>query len=347
MRKGERTLALSERKERILGLLTDAYIRTGEPVGSKWLMEQMDNAVSSATIRNEMAELAALGYLEQPHASAGRVPTPKAFRLYIDKLMKPVSPSEALCRDIDDALEQAGSPDELIETASGLLAQETGCAAITTSPTENHATIRRLEVIPMSPYAVSLLLMTGFGMLHHRVCRLFDPVPRAVCERLTATLCAEFVGKTTADVTLPKMQRLLVSLGDEGFSCMPVLTALYELTQESERAEVLLKGQLNLLRNPAYAPERAHSLIDFLAQRAQLSRLLAAHPGGMRVVFGSEAGSPELAGSSLIVTRYVPKGGDGAIGLIGPQRMNYATVIPTLAYTARAVEHIFDQFLKE
>ena len=340
-------MALSERKERILGLLTDAYIRTGEPVGSKWLMEQMDNAVSSATIRNEMAELALLGYLEQPHASAGRVPTAKAFRLYIDKLMTPVTPSETLCREIDDALEQAANPDELMETASALLAQETGCAAITTSPTESRATIRRLEVIPMSPYAVSLLLMTGFGVLHHRVCRLFDPIPRGVCEQLTATLCAEFVGKTTADVTLPKMQRLLVSLGDEGFSCMPVLTALYELTQESERAEVLLKGQLNLLRNPAYAPERAHSLIDFLTQRAQLAHLLAAHPGGMRVVFGSEAGRPELAGSSLIVTRYVPRGGDGAIGLIGPQRMNYATAIPTLAYTARAVEHIFDQFMKE
>ena len=339
-------MALSERKERILGLLTDAYIRTGEPVGSKWLMEQMDNAVSSATIRNEMAELAALGYLEQPHASAGRVPTPKAFRLYIDKLMTPVKPSETLCREIDDALEQAGSPDELMETASGILTRETGCAALTTSPVESRATIRRLEVIPMSPYAVSLLLMTGFGVLHHRVCRLFDPVSREVCEQLTATLCTEFVGKTTADVTLPKMQRLLVSLGDEGFSCMPVLTALYELTQESERAEVLLKGQLNLLRNPAYAPERAHSLIDFLAERAQLARLLASHPGGMQVVIGSEANRPELAGSSLIVTRYVPRG-DGAIGLIGPQRMNYATAIPTLAYTARAMEHIFEQLLKE
>lgn len=339
-------MALSERKEHILGLLTDAYIRTGEPVGSKWLMEQMDNAVSSATIRNEMAELSALGYLEQPHASAGRVPTAKAFRLYIDKLMTPVKPSEALCREIDDALEQAGSPDELMETASGILTRETGCASLTTSPVESRAVIRRLEVIPMSPYAVALLLMTGFGVLHHRVCRLFDPVSKEACEQLTATLCTAFVGKTTADVTLPKMQRLLVSLGDEGFSCMPVLTTLYELTQESEQAEVLLKGQLNLLRNPAFAPERAHSLIDFLARRAELSRLLAAHPGGMRVVFGSEAGSPELAGSSLIVTRYVPRG-DGAIGLIGPQRMNYATAIPTLAYTARAMEHIFDQLLKE
>ncbi len=339
-------MALSERKERILGLLTDAYIRTGEPVGSKWLMEQMDNAVSSATIRNEMAELCLLGYLEQPHASAGRVPTAKAFRLYIDKLMKPESPSESLCREIDDALDRAGGPDELIDTAAQLLTRETGCAAITTSPVESRVAIRRLEVIPMSPFAVSLLLMTGFGVLHHRVCRLFEPVSGELCERLTTILCDEFVGKATADVTLPKMQRLLVSLGDEGFSCMPVLTALYELTQESERAQVLLSGQLNLLRNPAYAPERAHRLMDFLAQRTQLARLLAAHPGGMRVVLGSEAGSPELSGSSLIVTRYVPKG-DGAIGLIGPQRMNYATAIPILAYTARAMEHIFDQFLKE
>ena len=128
-------MELGERKQKILAAIIDAYIQTGEPVGSKALVEMLDNAVSSATIRNDMADLAAAGYLEQPHTSAGRIPTARAFRLYIDSLMRRQTLSEKRRREIEDMLAgAAGDPERLIEVASQALAAVTGCAAVTTTP---------------------------------------------------------------------------------------------------------------------------------------------------------------------------------------------------------------------
>lgn len=126
---------LGERKQKILTAIIEAYIQSGEPVGSKTVVEKLDNAVSSATIRNEMAELSSMGFLEQPHTSAGRIPTAQAFRLYIDKLMKRRRLAEEAQRELDELLKSSASdPERLIEEASQALAATTGCAAVTTTP---------------------------------------------------------------------------------------------------------------------------------------------------------------------------------------------------------------------
>ena len=121
----------------------------------------------------------------------------------------------------------------------------------------------------------------------------------------------------------------------------------YELAQAAAASEVLLDGQLNLLSHPDFAPERVHSLLGFLSEQSELAHLLTRDPGGLRVVFGSEGPRPELIGSSLIVTRYTPAGSDGVMGLIGPQRMDYAVAIPTLEYVADTVQKLFEQFIQE
>ena len=338
---------LGERKEKILTALTEAYIQTGEPVGSKWLVERLDNAVSSATIRNEMAELCALGYLEQPHTSAGRVPTAKAFRLYVDKLMQPRPLTEEVRGEIDEELSRAADPDELMRDASQLLVRETGCAAVTTTPVEPSATLRRVEIMWLTSRSAAILLMTGSGLLRSRVCRLMAPVSPETLASLAAELTRVFVGRELSEIGLPRVQSLLTSLGEEGLLCAPILTAFYELAQAAAASEVLLDGQLNLINHPDFAPERAHSLLGFLSEHAQLAHLLALHSGGLRVVFGSEGRRPELIGSSLIVTRYTPPGSDGVMGLIGPQRMDYAAAIPTLTYVADTVQRLFEQFTQE
>ncbi|MBR3290239.1 MAG: heat-inducible transcription repressor HrcA [Clostridia bacterium] len=338
---------LGERKEKILTALTEAYIRTGEPVGSKWLVERLDHAVSSATIRNEMAELDAMGYLEQPHTSAGRIPTAKAFRLYVDKLMQPRPLSAETRGEIDEELSRAADPDELMHDASQVLVRETGCAAVTTTPVEPSAVLRRVEILLMSARSAAIVLMTGSGVLRSRVCRLMAPVSPETLRTLSQMLTRTFVGRELTEIGLPRVQSLLTSLGEEGLLCVPVLTAFYELAQAAAASEVLLDGQLNLLRNPDFAPERVHSLLGFLSEQSQLSHLLALHSGGLRVMFGSEGRRPELIGSSLIVTRYTPPGSDGVMGLIGPQRMDYAAAIPTLTYVADTVQRLFEQFTKE
>ena len=340
-------LVMTPRKEQILTALIEEYIRTGEPVGSKWLMDKMGNTVSSATIRNEMAELTVMGYLDQPHTSAGRVPTPQAFRLYIDKLMKKRRLSEAARREIDDRLERATDPDMLMEEASQILAEDTGCAAVTTTPQEQQMMVRRVEVMIVSPHVVAMMLMTGSGVLRSRVCRL----PLApTTEQLTTAVGLRnrgFVGRPLQAVTLPAIQNLLLQLGEDALVCAPLLTAFHELAQTCAEAEVRMKGQLNLLRNPDYHPEIARSLLGFLTEQNQLVRMLAGHDGGLRVVLGNESLQPELMGSSIIVTRYAPHNISGSIGLIGPLRMDYATAIAELEYITQSVERILAQLIEE
>ena len=338
---------LGERKQKILTAIIEAYIQSGEPVGSKTVVEKLDNAVSSATIRNEMAELSSMGFLEQPHTSAGRIPTAQAFRLYIDKLMKRRRLAEEAQRELDELLKSSASdPERLIEEASQALAATTGCAAVTTTPDQQSASIRRIEVMRVSPRSAALLLMTNVGVLRSRMCRFDFDVDGELLQKLSNALTDAFIGLPLTGVGLPQVQGLLVSLGEYGLICAPALTAFYELVQEAAEADVMLSGQLNLLRHPDYQLERARSLLDFLARRELLADMLTAHPGGLRVVLGNESHRPELDGSSIIVTRYLlGDGADGSIGIIGPLRMDYAAAIPRLEYIAKAVGPLLTELM--
>lgn len=316
-------------------------------MGSKAVVEKLDNAVSSATIRNEMAELSSMGFLEQPHTSAGRIPTAQAFRLYIDKLMKRRRLAEEAQRELDELLKSSASdPERLIEEASQALAATTGCAAVTTTPDQQSASIRRIEVMRVSPRSAALLLMTNVGVLRSRMCRFDFDVDGELLQKLSNALTDAFIGLPLTGVGLPQVQGLLVSLGEYGLICAPALTAFYELVQEAAEADVMLSGQLNLLRHPDYQLERARSLLDFLARRELLADMLTAHPGGLRVVLGNESHRPELDGSSIIVTRYLlGDGADGSIGIIGPLRMDYAAAIPRLEYIAKAVGRLLTELM--
>ena len=343
-------MELGERKLKILAAIIESYIRTGEPVGSKALTAALDNTVSSATIRNEMAELSNLGYLDQPHTSAGRVPTAAAFRLYIDHLMPRHPLSEKAKKNIDEALAvSSGDPDKLIGEASQALAAATGCAAVTTTPSLQSSNVRRIEVLRVSPRAAALLLMTGAGALRSHICRFDFDVDDRVMEQLSRALSDNFTGAALTDIGLPQVQRLMVELGENGLLCAPALTGFYELVQESAEADVLLTGQLNLLRHPDYELTRARELLGFLSRREQLLNMLSASPAGLHVVLGSESPRPELEGSSIILTQYTlgapSQPSAGSIGLIGPLRMNYSEAIPRLEYFAEAVGRLLSELL--
>lgn len=198
----------------------------------------------------------------------------------------------------------------------------------------------------MSPRSAALLLMTNVGVLRSRMCRFDFDVDGELLQKLSNALTDAFIGLPLTGVGLPQVQGLLVSLGEYGLICAPALTAFYELVQEAAEADVMLSGQLNLLRHPDYQLERARSLLDFLARRELLADMLTAHPGGLRVVLGNESHRPELDGSSIIVTRYLlGDGADGSIGIIGPLRMDYAAAIPRLEYIAKAVGRLLTELM--
>lgn len=342
-------MELGERKQRILAAIIDEYIRTGEPVGSKVVVEHLNQAVSSATVRNDMADLAALGYLDQPHTSAGRVPTAPAFRLYIDHLMHRKPLAEKSRQSIDHMLEGAASdPERLIEGASKALAEATGCAAVSTSPYEQEACIRRIEVMPMEGRSLALLLMTGSGTLRSRVCRTPHRLDTDGIRLIARALNDHFLGQPVSSIGLADVQGLLWSLGEYSLIAAPVLTGFYELVQEAAAADILLTGQLNLLQHPDYGLTHAKELLHFLGRRDLVADMLTAFPGGLKVVLGNESDRPELVGSSIIVTRYtLGDGSTGAIGLIGPLRMDYASAIPRLEYFANSVGRLLTELLDE
>ena len=336
-------MQLGERKQRIVAAVVDAYIRTGEPIGSKLLAEMLDHAVSSATIRNEMAELAAAGYLAQPHTSAGRIPTAPAFRLYLDQLLARCTLSEDNKRAIDEELFSASAdPERLLRCASDLLADATGVAAAVASTERHSACVRRVEILPTGTQSAAVLLMTDTGALHSRVCRLDCSYDAAVAEQFATCLNREFGGCVLAEVSVASVQALLSRL-DGGLSHLPLLIAFAELVQEAGEGEVQLSGQLNLLHHPDYPMDRARSLLTFLSQRELLAGMLAARPNGLRVVLGSESSRRELDGSSIIVTRYGSDGSGGSLCLIGPVRMDYAQAIPRLQYVAQTVSRLLAQ----
>ncbi len=341
-------MELGARKQQIVSAIVDAYIRTGEPIGSKALVAALDQAVSSATIRNDMADLAAAGFLAQPHTSAGRIPTAKAFRFYLDRLLAYRPLSDTSKQEIDEVLGAvAGDPEKVIAAASELLAQETGVAAVAATPDQTMTCIRRIELIAVGERSAAILLMTDNGNLHSRVCRLDTGCEAAVLSQIAALLNAEFAGETLSAIGMAEAQRLFVKLGGFGLAYAPLTTAFLELVSESAEADIRLSGQLNLLQHPGYPAERARSLLGLLARREWLNGLLTAHPEGLRVVLGSESASPELDGSCIIVTRYaLGEQENGALGLIGPVRMDYAQAIPRLQYVAQSVGRLLTELLK-
>ena len=329
----------TERKQKIVAAVVDAYIRTGEPVGSKLLADMLNNAVSSATIRNDMAELVAAGYLAQPHTSAGRVPTAAAFRLYVDGLR--CSLAEEVERAIDEELfSVSGDPERLLGRASEWLADATGMAAAVATPDRKESCVRRVELLLTGAHSAAVLLMTDSGALRSRVCRLESGCEAEELQRLAERLNGEFAGKPLSDIGVAPVQALL---GESGLRLLPVLTAFLELVQEAATAEVRLSGQLNLLQHPDIPMDRARSLLTFLSHREQLVGMLAAHPGGLRVVLGSESARSELEGSSIIVTRYGGDHSGGSLCLIGPMRMDYAQVIPRLQHVAHTVSVLLNK----
>lgn len=342
-------MELGARKQQIVSAIVAAYIRTGEPIGSKALVEALEQPVSSATIRNDMAELAAAGFLEQPHTSAGRIPTAKAFRLYIDRLMSCRPLSEKNKQEVDDVLSSAaGDPERLMTEASEFLAQSTGVAAVAAAPDQQEACIRRVEVLSADARTAAVLLMTDNGGVRSRVCRLNVECEAEVLARLAESLNREFGRHPLSAVTAAKVQALFVNLGTCALAYAPVITAFVDLVSDMAESEVRLSGEWNLLQHPDYPVDRVRSLIGFLSQREILTRMLTAHPKGIRVVLGSESTRPELDGSCIIMTRC--SFGDnrhGSLGLIGPVRMDYAKAIPQLQYVAQSVGRLLSRLIEE
>jgi heat-inducible transcriptional repressor len=340
-------LELSERKRKILAAVVELYIATGEPVGSKSLCDTLDFQVSSATVRNEMSELSAMGLLEQPHTSAGRVPSQKGYRVYVDSLMKrrPISQEEKQYLD-SMILPSAYDPEKLLEGVAKVLASMTKYAAVSTTPSGEDGVIRAIQLVQTSRRTAMVILMTSAGTMKSRVFHCdFDLTPE-ILRVFFRLLNEKLAGKPVISVTPAYMQILAASLGDMAMMMSSALMAVAEAARDSARSDVCLNGEVNLLIYPEFGQDEIRRIVDFLSRPADLCRLLSQGNQSLKVLIGLESNRPELQDSSVIVSRYSIGNRDaGAIAVIGPTRMDYAKIITNMEYLSGSVGRMLTELM--
>jgi len=339
---------LTQRRKAILAAIVEQYIRTGEPVGSKSLLETLPLPLSSATVRNEMAELSALGLLEQPHTSAGRIPSHAGYRYYVDHLMGQQALDEAIRRKIERAVSGASDdPERLLAKAGEVLAGLTNCAAVSaTSPGET-AVIRRVETVAVGLRTAMLVLLTSTGVLKSKICRLDSEITPALLESFYNVTASMLVGRPLCDVNISTMQTLAASAGENAFAMLPLMAGAAELAREASLCDVRLEGQQNLL-SYRELEENAYELMEFLRRGEPLfSMLTARSKGSVKLFIGKENQYKQLHQSSVILANYsVNDQEGGSIGVIGPTRLDYAKLIPSVKYLTDLVGRILTSALE-
>ena len=327
--------ALEGRAAKILGAIVDAYIITGEPIGSKALAQNPEIGVSPASIRNTMAALEQDGYLDHPHTSAGRVPTYKGFRYYIENLMSLEPPNPETLSEIDARLNDEMSDEAIIENASTALAEITKCAAITTNHVSKFSVITKVDVVPAGRRMYVLLMITSNGTIKNKVCRMeFDMTNEQMAD-FTRFLNEHLRGVDPESMSEDYVNGLTAALSGYMLSLAPLLHAVYELSEEMLRDSVEVRGEANLLACRELPPE---DVIKFIEQKAELSGLLESAFSGINIRFGEEYDTIAISNSTLVSASYYKDGKPaGALGIIGPMRLDYRKVIPYIEYLSKKV----------
>lgn len=350
-------MELDARKLRILAKIVETYIATGEPVGSKLIAYLLGGEVSPATVRNDMAVLFDLGLLEQPHTSAGRIPSHLGLRVYIDQIMReqPLTTQEK--REIEALFNfRNPDPDRLMEDAAKALAGYTGCAAISTTINRRSLLVRRIEIIPATQRTAVILLILSNGMIKNRVCRVDFTLTPKIVEFFQNFANGMLGGKSVNQISESFIHSVALSLDEYTEIFTPLLAAIYDLCREASSGPIYRSGTSNLLE---YEELRriANQLFRVINSREEVLDLIGRDREGLRdildretirVSIGKENQKMELADSSVIVSRY-PIGDDseGAIGLIGPIRMDYARLIPHLEYFSQMLGKLLSDTLDE
>ncbi len=329
---------LEDRKLRVLATIIDEYITTGEPIGSKTIAERLNMRVSPATIRNDMSVLEQLGYLEQPHTSAGRIPTYSGYKLYIEKLMPANSLTEEEMKKIDEMLEAEMPTEEaLIDKASKALAELTNCTAVAANRSPQFSVIAKVDAIPTGKRMYVLLMITSSGDIKNKVCRLEFDLTNEQLKFFSEFMTENLSGVAVDSLSDEAIERLAEAMGTYMLTLTPLLSGIKELAKGFMNTGVSVSGEKNLLSRRDVDTEE---ILKFLEQKNELSRLLDESFSGLQVMFGND-GNFVISNSSLIVSK-VTKGSRtvGSLGLIAPLRLNYAKVIPYIEYLTNKINEI-------
>lgn len=342
-------MVLTERQKQILSATVQTYILTGDPVGSKMLCDVMPVQVSSATIRNVLSDLCEMGFLTQPHTSAGRIPTAMGYRFYIEQLMNESRLSAEQKRNIDSLLGSiGGSTEAVLEQACESLASLTGCAAMITTPCDKMATLKKVQLIAISRKTVMAVIATSSGMIKNRVVRCDLAVSDEQLQNAQNALNKVMVGKSIDDISIATTQQIIGMLGSDMLLLSPIVAAAVEAVLSAAETELKLKGESNLLINNGFSGANAARLLGFLRNRENVMHIIRRPQGNISVVLGDETGEDVLHSSGVIIANYKLHGRDiGSIGILGPERMDYGSIIPGMMYFRDVLQKLLDDSISE
>jgi heat-inducible transcriptional repressor len=328
---------LSFRARKILYAVITEYISTGEPVGSRRLSRRYGLNLSPASIRNVLSDLEEMGLLSQPHTSAGRVPTEKGFRLFVDAL---VQMREVTAEDRASIVQRIGhlADPERTREAGNVLSMLTGAASVVAPPRAADEVLMQLRFVPLTEKQVLAVLVTRSGKVQNRVIRLSEAVDPKDLERVHNYLQEMVDGRSLAEVRTALAEEMAVQRADYVQVTDHIVAATL---QESEESEVVISGQQLLFDRPEFEnPNMIRAFVRTFEDKERLLSLIdeTLKAGGVQVLIGAETHLDEIEDVSLIAAAYRQPGGSrGAVGVIGPARMDYATVVPIVEFTARAM----------
>lgn len=346
----------------ILSAIINEHLVTGEPIGSKIIAEKFANAagLSSATIRNVMSDLEDLGLVEQPHTSAGRVPTDKGYRFYVDNLLGVLRLSNEDLSLINKELglnesdSSANAPDRLMERTSQLLSALSQNVGIVVSPSLSKDRLQHIEFVNLSDKRILVVLVSAPNIVHNKIIRLNETFSKEQLERTSNYLNAKFSGKSLAEIRaeILKLMHEETSLFDKLLQTAMILCSQSIESEADNRGEVYVGGTSNILTKRDFADlERLRELIRTIEEKSRLVQILTecierdqTIKGSVQVIIGSENSASSLQNCTLITAPY-QIGGDttGTLSVLGPTRIEYARMISIVSYVARILERMMSK----
>ena len=328
---------MDERKKKILQAIIDDYIDTAEPIGSRTIARKHELGLSSATIRNEMSDLEEMGYLAQPHTSAGRIPSDKGYRLYVDQLMQVYDLHQEEIEKIRLAMElHINEMSQLIRQASSVLSRFTKYTSMAVTQQMKTSTIKALQVVPIEVGKAMIIVVTNAGAVRNNLVKISEHVQPDTLIMVSNALNSKMNGLTIEKVNRQLIIEIEKEIGLSAEILMPILQGVADCINQIDNTEVYVEGTTNILNHPEFRDIlKAKEFMNMLDEKTSIGRILFDTPdvGGIVIRIGSENDLMGIQDCSLITANYnIADSFFGTIGIIGPTRMEYPKVISAMNY---------------
>ncbi len=350
-------MELDERKFKILQAVIRNYLETGEPVGSRTISKYTDLNLSSATIRNEMSDLEELGYIIQPHTSAGRIPSDKGYRLYVDNMMLQKSQElekkeKEVVEMMDFLVDKVDKVDELLQNMAKLLANDTNYATMVSAPKITGNTLKFVQLTQVEPGKVLAVIVLSSNVVKNRFLSVPYELTQEALLKLNILLNSALNGMTPEEMNLSMVSKLRGQAGEYEDIVRMVIDFITEEIAGNGDAKVYTSGTTNIFKYPELSDSsKASGLIDTLGEKQFLNKLVTASLGednengtgtGIQVYIGSETSVQTMQDCSIVTATYeLGEGMKGAIGIIGPKRMDYEKVVESLKTIKSQLDSVY------